>query len=82
VVEASKQSHKAPLDLLQAAGAITSPYQFHWKRFLFENFPKGTGVPALTPPEIKDELPLSPVRAFSIDDSQTTEIDDALSVQG
>lgn len=82
VVEAAKRSHKAPLELLQAAGAITSPYQFHWKRFLFENFPKGTGFPALTAPEIKDELPLSPVRAFSIDDSQTTEIDDALSVQG
>ncbi len=82
VVEASKRSHKAPLDLLQGAGAITSAYQFHWKRFLFENFPKGTGFPALTAPEIKDELALSPVRAFSIDDSQTTEIDDALSVQG
>ncbi|WP_457391348.1 ribonuclease catalytic domain-containing protein [Roseateles sp. P5_E1] len=82
VVEASKKSHKAPLDLLQGAGAITSAYQFHWKRFLFENFPKGAGFPALTAPEIKDELALSPVRAFSIDDSQTTEIDDALSVQG
>ncbi|MGM9483759.1 ribonuclease catalytic domain-containing protein [Roseateles sp. NT4] len=82
VVEASKRSHKAPLDLLQAAGAITSPYQFHWKRFLFENFPKGVGFPALTAPAIKDELALSPVQAFSIDDSQTTEIDDALSVQG
>ncbi len=82
VVEASKKSHKAPLDLLQAAGAITSPYQFHWKRFLFENFPKGAGFPALTAPEIKDELALSPAQAFSIDDSQTTEIDDALSVQG
>jgi len=82
VVEASKRSHKAPLDLLQAAGAITSAYQFHWKRFLFENFPKGAGFPALTAPEIKDELPLAPVQAFSVDDSQTTEIDDALSVQG
>lgn len=82
VVEASKRSHKAPLDLLQLAGAITSPYQFHWKRFLFENFAKGVGFPALTAPEIKDELALSPVQAFSIDDSQTTEIDDALSVQG
>ncbi len=82
VVEASKRSHKAPLDLLQAAGAITSAYQFHWKRFLFENFPKGTGFPSLAAPEIKEELPLAPVRAFSVDDSQTTEIDDALSVQG
>ncbi len=82
VVEAAKRSHKAPLDLLQAAGAITSAYQFHWKRFLFENFPKGAGFPALTAPDIKDELALSPAQAFSIDDSHTTEIDDALSVQG
>ncbi len=82
VVEASKQSHRAPLDLLTAAGAISSPYQFHWKRFLFENFPKGTGFPALAAPVIKEELPLSDVQAFSIDDSATTEIDDALSVQG
>jgi len=82
VVEASKRAHKAPLDLLQAAGAITSPYQFHWKRFLFENFAKGVGFPTLSAPAIKDELPLSPATAFSIDDSATTEIDDALSVQG
>ncbi|SEK60108.1 exoribonuclease-2 [Roseateles sp. YR242] len=82
LVEAARRSHKAPLDLLKDAGAITSPYQFHWKRFLFEHFPKGTNFPALSAPLIKDELPLSPVRAFSIDDSATTEIDDALSVQG
>ena len=82
VVEASRHTHIAPLDLLQQAGAIASPYQFHWKRFLFENFPKGTGFPALQAPEIKDELPLADVKAFSIDDSATTEIDDALSVQG
>jgi len=82
VVEATKRSHKAPLDLLKGAGAIASPYQFHWRRFLFDEFPKGTGFPTLTAPEIKDELPLSSAQAFSIDDSQTTEIDDALSVQG
>jgi exoribonuclease-2 len=82
VVEASRASHTAPLVLLQNAGAIDSSYQFHWKRFLFENFPKGTAFPAVTAPAITDELPLSPVRAFSIDDSATTEIDDALSVQG
>jgi exoribonuclease-2 len=66
-----------------AAGAIDSPYQFHWRRFLFEQFPKGSGFPAgLGAPAIKDELPLAAVQAFSIDDSATTEIDDALSVQG
>ena len=82
VVEASRRAQKAPLDLLTAAGAIDSPYQFHWRRFLFENFPKGTGFPPLSAPAIKDVLPVAAVQAFSIDDSQTTEIDDALSVQG
>ncbi|QAZ38951.1 ribonuclease II [Methylibium sp. Pch-M] len=82
VVEAAKRSHKAPLDLLKDAGAITSPYQFHWKRFLFEFFPKGTAFPPLQAPPIKNDLPPAAVQAFSIDDSSTTEIDDALSVQG
>ena len=82
VVDAAKRSQRAPLDLLKDAGAIDSPYQFHWRRFLFEQFPKGTGFPALAAPEIKDKLELSPAQAFSIDDSATTEIDDALSVQG
>ena len=82
VVEAAKSTQTAPLDLLQNAGAITSPYQFHYKRFLFENFPKGTGFPALQAPVVTADLPLASVQAFSIDDSATTEIDDALSVQG
>ena len=82
VLEASRATHLGPLDLLMKAGAIDSPYQFHWKRFLLENFPKGVGFPKLDAPLIQDELPLSSARAFSIDDSATTEIDDALSVQG
>ncbi len=82
VVEAAKTTHTAPLDLLQRSGAIASPYQFHYKRFLFENFPKGTGFPELTAPKHAETLTLANVRAFSIDDSATTEIDDALSVTG
>ena len=84
VVEAARTAQRPPLELLTTAGAIDSSYQFHWKRFLFENFPKGTGFPAsLTAPAVADDLPLAEgVEAFSIDDSQTTEIDDALSVQG
>jgi exoribonuclease-2 len=82
VVEASRSAQKAPLELLQAAGAIDSAYQFHWKRFLFENFPKGTAFPAVTAPQPPADLPLAAVQAYSIDDSMTTEIDDALSVQG
>ena len=82
VVEAARATHTAPLDLLQQSGAIASPYQFHYQRFLFENFPKGTSFPALQAPTHTEDLPLSDVRAFSIDDSATTEIDDALSVTG
>lgn len=82
VVEASRATKMAPLELLHRAGAIDSAYQFHWKRFLFDNFPKGTGFPALQAPQPPADLPLADVQAFSIDDSATTEIDDALSVTG
>ena len=82
VVEAARTSQIAPLALLQKAGAIDSPYQFHWKRFALEYFPKGTGFAALDVPALTDALPLAQVAAFSIDDSATTEIDDALSVRG
>ena len=82
VVEAAHRAQRSALDLLTAAGAIDSPYQFHWRRFLFENFPHGTAFPPLPAPAIAQELPLAAVTAFSIDDSATTEIDDALSVQG
>ena len=82
VVEASRRAQRAPLDLLKNTGAIDSPYQFHWRRFLFEQFPKGVGFGPLSTPSIKEDLPVAKVEAFSIDDSSTTEIDDALSVQG
>ncbi len=82
VVEAARRSNRAPLDLLKAAGAIDSPYEFHWRRFLFEEFPKGVGFGDAPVPTIGEKLALSPAAAFSIDDSSTTEIDDALSVQG
>ncbi len=82
VVDAARRSQRAPLDLLREAGAIGNAYQFHWRRFLFERFPQGTAHPDLTAPSITDELPAADVRAFSVDDSTTTEIDDALSVHG
>jgi exoribonuclease II len=82
VVEASRQAQQAPLQLLQRAGAIASAYEFHWQRFLLDHFPKGTGFADLPAPQPPDDLPLADVQAYSIDDSQTTEIDDALSVTG
>lgn len=83
VLLAAQQTHLAPLALLQRAGAIRSAYQFHWRRFLFEHFPNGTGFGTLPPVPEPGELPLATdVQAFSVDDSSTTEIDDALSVRG
>lgn len=81
VVQAAKASGRPVLELLKSAGAIKSTFQFHWQRFLLDNFPKGTGFPAM-PLGAMPSLPVAPVQAFSIDDSATTEIDDAFSVRG
>ncbi len=82
VAQAARVAQLPPLVLLRQAQAIGSAYQFHWQRFLFEHFPKGTDFPRLDAPSAQTDLPLAEVQAYSIDDSETTEIDDALSVQG
>ncbi len=66
--------------LLLDCGALSSTYDFHYNRFLFENFPQGTDFPQFEPVGAPDDLPLADVQAFSIDDATTTEIDDAFSV--
>lgn len=82
VEQAAAELHLSPLRLLLARGAIASPYRWHLDSFLHETFPRGTGFAAELPaPIVPDDLPLAPVEAFSIDDSATTEIDDAFSVQ-
>lgn len=70
-----------PLALLAACGAIPSSHEYHFERFLFEAFPRGTAFPPFDAAVEMPELPLAPVRAFSIDDASTTEIDDAFSVR-
>ena len=66
--------------LLLKCGALSSSYDFHYNRFLFENFPEGAGFPAFAPASWPGQLPRAEVVAFSIDDASTTEIDDAFSV--
>jgi exoribonuclease-2 len=81
VEQAANELHTTPLKLLLSTGAIASPYRWHVDSFIASHFPKGTGFGQdLPPPELPDELPLAPVAAFSVDDSATTEIDDAFSV--
>lgn len=80
--QAAAELQQSPLRLLLARGAIASPYRWHLDGFLATAFPRGTGFAADLPaPALPDDLPLAAVEAFSIDDSATTEIDDALSVQ-
>ncbi len=67
--------------LLEKCGAIASAYDYHFQRFLREQFPRGVGFPGVDAPVIPDDLPRADVRAFSIDDAATTEIDDAFSLQ-
>jgi exoribonuclease-2 len=69
----------SPQRLMLAAGGIRSPKDLHLSKFLFELFPKGTGFPHITIPSVPT-LPVADVKAFSIDDVTTTEIDDAFSV--
>ncbi len=66
--------------LLAHCGAIADTHDFHLGRFLFEHFRAGTDFPDFAPAVDPTDLPCAPVRAFSIDDAHTTEIDDAFSV--
>ncbi len=78
---ACDQAQLSPQRLLVAAKAFKTPFDLHWKTFINEYFPGGVGFKSTPLEWSSDALPLSPVRAFSIDDSSTTEIDDCLSVQ-
>ena len=80
--QAANESRMTPLRLLLARGAIASPYRWHVESFLAQHFPRGTAFAAQLPvSDVPGDLPLATVSAFSIDDSATTEIDDAFSVQ-
>jgi exoribonuclease-2 len=70
-----------PVDLLAACGAIPSTHDYHFNRFLTEAFPRGVAFPEWGALPAPPELPRADVRAFSIDDATTTEIDDAFSVR-
>ncbi len=82
--QAAAQNNKKIEQLFFEAGAWTAtqnaPYEFHLGKFLADYFPRGR-VPSgdfnCTAPI---DLPLANVAAFSIDDANTTEIDDAFSI--
>ncbi|MDT3737434.1 MAG: RNB domain-containing ribonuclease [Denitratisoma sp.] len=77
---ACEETGLAAAHLLARCGALPSSHDYHLDRFLFEYFPQGTGFGDYEAPRMPDDLPRADVRAFSIDDAATTEIDDAFSV--
>jgi exoribonuclease-2 len=78
--QASARVHLSFARLLEKCGALPSTHDYHYGRFLFEYFPKGTGFADDVTPSDPGELDTAAVEAFSIDDAETTEIDDAFSV--
>jgi exoribonuclease-2 len=66
--------------LLSRCGALASSHDYHLGRFLFEFFSGGTAFAAYAAVTLPADLPRARVRAFSVDDATTTEIDDAFSV--
>lgn len=79
--DAAATTGLSQLRLIERCGAIPSTLDFHLATFLLEYFPRGTGFAPVNEPMDPPELPKSNVRAFSMDDEATTEIDDALSVE-
>jgi exoribonuclease-2 len=79
---ACTQAGRSPDVLLIECGAFRSVHDMMRSRFVAVYFPKGPEIdlPAPAVPEFFAELPVAKVRAFSIDDISTTEIDDAFSV--
>ena len=72
---------KSPQRVLAAAGALSGPEDYFLRRFAFEFFPRGTDFPAVAALDEPAGLGEARVAAFSIDDEETTEIDDAFSVE-
>lgn len=78
--QATHELHLNATQVLANAGAIPSVHNYHLGAFLREYFPLGSEFGTFEIAQTPEDLPLSEVQAFSIDDATTTEIDDALSV--
>ena len=86
LLAACNETGESAAQLMIRCGAIDSPLAYHQGMFLKAHFPNGAthsssiGVDQAAYATAIAELPLADVKAFSIDDAGTTEIDDALSV--
>jgi len=79
--QACKQTGLTPARLFERCGLLPDAHEYHLQRFVHEFFPRGVRFPVHELPGGPEGLPLADVRAFSLDDVGTTEIDDAFSVR-
>ncbi len=79
--QACAQAGLSGARLLERCGRLADTQAYHLNRFLFEFFPRGTAFPPHESAMPPGDLPLAGVEAFSLDDADTTEIDDAFSLQ-
>ncbi|HEY6240436.1 MAG TPA: ribonuclease catalytic domain-containing protein [Burkholderiales bacterium] len=78
--EASGRTGLSAARLIERCGALPSSHEYHLDRFLYEYFPRGIGFPSGIGVNEPRDLPLAESHAFSLDDADTTEIDDAFSL--
>ena len=79
--DAALQQLNVPAEkLLLSLGVWPNVLVMMRERFLEANFPKGTEWPPVTIQDWGAELPQTDLEIYSVDDSSTFEIDDALSV--
>jgi exoribonuclease-2 len=79
--EAAAAAGMSPQRLLARAGALSGPEDYFLRRFAFEFFPGGVGFAPAAALDEPRGLEAARTSAFSIDDEETTEIDDAFSVE-
>lgn len=81
LTQACEETNLSAPKLFQACGVISSEHDYHFNRFLFEIFRGTLDFGMVDEINYPNYLPIASVKAFSIDSSFTTEIDDAFSVE-
>jgi len=80
--KAAKELKLTLAELLFELGYIKSIEELMTTNFIRHYFPQGTELADITINDHSEDIPLNdPIKVFSIDDSNTTEIDDAFSVE-
>ena len=81
VLQAAEQLNQTIPQVLLHAGAFKNAFDLHRAVFLAEHYPSGIAASLPAPALDFDAIPFNDtIEIFSIDDSMTTEIDDAFSV--